>query len=61
MDVLESPVPALVGVQAPFDPVQYAFDGVLVLDLDARQASVSVFRGVVSFFCFFFGEGGGSR
>ena len=42
MDVLESPVPALVGVQAPFDPVQYAFDGVLVLDLDARQASVSM-------------------
>ncbi|CAM9755420.1 unnamed protein product, partial [Laminaria digitata] len=45
MDVLESPVPALVGVQAPFDPVEYAFDGVLVLDLDARQASGQLFMG----------------
>lgn len=40
MDVLDSPVPALVGVQAPFDPLEYAFDGVVVLDLDARRASV---------------------
>ncbi|CAM9320441.1 unnamed protein product, partial [Hapterophycus canaliculatus] len=37
MDVLDSPVPALVGVQAPFDPLYYAFDGVVVLDLDARN------------------------
>lgn len=43
MDVLDSPVPALVGVQAPFDPLSYAYplDGVVVLDLDARQSSVS--------------------
>lgn len=40
MDVLDSPVPALVGVQAPFDPLSYALDGVCVLDLDARQSSV---------------------
>lgn len=45
MDVLDSPVPALVGVQAPFevpvlDPLGYALEGVVVLDLDARPASV---------------------
>lgn len=44
MDVLDSPVPALVGVQAPFDPLSYALDGVNVLDLDARQSSVSWLR-----------------
>ncbi|CAM9995270.1 unnamed protein product, partial [Choristocarpus tenellus] len=33
LDVLECPVPALVGVQSPFDPVDYP--GVVVLDLDA--------------------------
>lgn len=43
MDVLDSPVPALVGVQAPFDPLSYALDGVVVLDLDARQSSVGWF------------------
>lgn len=41
MDVLDSPVPALVGVQAPFDPLAYALDGVVVLDLDAGQSLVS--------------------
>lgn len=40
MDVLDSPVPALVGVQAPFDSLDYAFDGVVVLDLDARNGLV---------------------
>ncbi|CAM9989406.1 unnamed protein product, partial [Discosporangium mesarthrocarpum] len=39
LDVLDSPVPALVGVQAPFDPVDYP--GVVVLDLDAGSSSVS--------------------
>ncbi|CAM9922837.1 unnamed protein product, partial [Ectocarpus sp. 13 AM-2016] len=39
MDVLDSPVPALVGVQAPLDPLSYADDGVAVLDLDANNAS----------------------
>eukprot|EP00903_Cladosiphon_okamuranus_P014764 g13681.t1 len=43
MDVLDSPVPALVGVQAPFDPLSYALDGVNVLDLDARQSSGHLF------------------
>lgn len=43
MDVLGSPVPALVGVQAPFDPLrQNALDGVVVLDLDATKSSVRV-------------------
>ncbi|CAM9958879.1 unnamed protein product, partial [Ectocarpus fasciculatus] len=42
MDVLDSPVPALVGVQAPFDRLGYASDGVAVLDLDANKASVRV-------------------
>lgn len=45
MDVLDSPVPALVGVQAPFAPLDqehmFAFNGVVVLDLDARQSFVS--------------------
>ncbi len=45
MDVLDSPVPALVGVQAPFaapldQEYVFAFDGVVVLDLDARQSTV---------------------
>ena len=46
MEVLDSPVPALVGVQAPFKlpllggPLGFAVDGIVVLDLDARPASV---------------------
>lgn len=45
MDVLDSPVPALVGVQAPFevpvlDSLGYDYEGVVVLDLDARPPSV---------------------
>lgn len=45
MDVLDSPVPALVGVQAPFevpvlDSLGYDLEGVVVLDLDARPPSV---------------------
>lgn len=44
MDVLDSPVPALVGVQAPFEPLKDAFNGVTVLDLDATQSSVSTRR-----------------
>ncbi|CAM9129630.1 unnamed protein product [Ectocarpus sp. 12 AP-2014] len=43
MDVLGSPVPALVGVQAPLDPLSYAADGVAVLDLDANNASGELF------------------
>lgn len=42
MDVLDSPVPALVGVQAPLEPLSYASDGVAVLDLDANNALVRV-------------------
>ncbi|CAM9767632.1 unnamed protein product, partial [Scytosiphon promiscuus] len=37
MDVLDSPVPALVGVQSPFDSRDSSRDGVVVLDLDARN------------------------
>lgn len=42
MDVLGSPVPALVGVQAPFDPFrrENTFDGVVVLNLDASKPAV---------------------
>ncbi|CAB1120011.1 unnamed protein product [Ectocarpus sp. CCAP 1310/34] len=43
MDVLDSPVPALVGVQAPLDPLSSAADGVAVLDLDANNASGELF------------------
>ncbi|CAM9662911.1 unnamed protein product [Pylaiella littoralis] len=43
MDVLDSPVPALVGVQAPFDKLNNAFDGLVVLDLDARQSSTELY------------------
>lgn len=42
MDVLGSPVPALVGIQAPLNPVhRHDFDGVAVLDLDSK-ATVSI-------------------
>lgn len=51
MDVLDSPVPALVGVQAPFDKLNNAFDGLVVLDLDARQFSVSRSAGLSKYYC----------
>lgn len=41
MDILDCPVPALVGVQGPFNPMRrHSFDEIVVLDLDAPKSPV---------------------